>query len=226
MNNLNNYTNLINEHSLEFESYFKTLVSFNEKVNLTAIVKREEVYIKHFLDSILGINELKTGSRVIDVGTGAGFPGLPIKIVRPDIDLTLLDSLNKRIVFLDEITAKLNIKTTNIHARAEEYIGKNRECFDVALSRAVASMNTLAEYLLPYVKVGGIMLAYKSTNVETELTESKIAISKLGGKLDKILNFTLPNNMGERKIVVIKKIKPTPIQYPRQQNKPKTHPLK
>lgn len=219
------YIEKINDNKACFDIYYQTLISYNESVNLTAITDYEEVYSKHFLDSILGIDEIKYKSSVVDVGTGAGFPGLPIKIVRPDIKLTLVDSLNKRINFLDELTHKLNIKTTNVHARAEDFCKNNRETFDVAVARAVAKLNTLSEYLLPLVKVGGIILAYKGSNIEEEIEEAKNAIKILGGRIEKIVHFSLPNNMGERNLVIIKKIKCTPKIYPRNRNLAKLHPL-
>ena len=171
MKKIEKYYNLINEHLSEFEKYYNSLISFNEKVNLTAITDKEDVFIKHFLDSILSIEEIKENSNVIDIGAGAGFPSLPIKIVRPDIKLTMLDSLNKRINFLNQICSELNIESTNAHARAEDYIKNNREKFDIALARAVARLNTLVEYLLPYVKIGGLVLAYKGSNYLEELCE-------------------------------------------------------
>ncbi len=242
------------ENSSKFETYFENLIKYNRKINLTAITEKREVFIKHFLDSVLPIDEIKPNASVVDVGTGAGFPGLPIKMLRQDISLTLVDSLNKRIGFLSDLLAKLNIKTNIIaenleknknftqktsimteidsktvnlvHARAEDFCLNNRESFDVAVARAVAKLNTLLEYLLPLVKVGGIVLAYKGSNYETELNESRKAIEILGGAYEKALSFTLPDDMGERNIIVIKKIKPTPKNFPRAQNKPKTDPIK
>ena len=225
MKNIEHYTQIIENNKEKFDIYYQNLVSYNEKVNLTAITERDEVFVKHFLDSILPIDEIKQNSTVVDVGTGAGFPSLPIKIVRPDISLTMVDSLNKRINFLNELTSKLNINSNNIHSRAEEFASNNREKFDVAVARAVARLNTLLEYLLPLVKIGGIVLAYKGSNFKEELDESKNAINLLGGKFLKTLHFDLPNNAGERNIIVIQKIKQTPTQYPRSQNKPKTNPI-
>lgn len=222
---INNQINLINKYNNIFETYFEELVSYNEKVNLTAITEKNQVFAKHFLDSILPIDEIKQNASLIDVGTGAGFPSLPIKIVRPDIDLTMVDSLNKRINFLNELTQKLNITTKNIHARAEDFALKNRDKYDVAVARAVARLNTLIEYLLPVVKIGGIVLAYKATNCEEEISEAKNAIKILGGEYVKTLHYVLPNNQGERNIVVIRKIKETPKQYPRSKNLPKLKPI-
>lgn len=219
------YQNLIEDKKEVFETYFNTLVSYNDKVNLTAILDRYDAYTKHFLDSILSIDAIPINSTVVDVGAGAGFPGLPIKIVRPDLDVTMVDSLNKRVTFLNYITEKLQIKTTNVHARAEEFARNNREKFDVAVARAVAKLNTLLEYLMPLIKVGGRIIAYKGSNFKEELIEAKTAIETLGGKFLKTLNFKLPNNYGERNLIIIEKVKPTPSIYPRGQNKPKTNPI-
>ena len=225
MKKIEKYYNLINEHLGEFEKYYNLLISFNEKVNLTAITDKEDVFIKHFLDSILSIEEIKENSHVIDIGAGAGFPSLPIKIVRPDINLTMLDSLNKRVNFLNQICTELNIESTNVHARAEDYVKNHREKFDIALARAVARLNTLVEYLLPYVKIGGLVLAYKGSNYLEELSEAKKAIELLGGKYLKTISFNLPENKGERNIIIIEKIKPTTKLYPREKNLPKIKPI-
>ena len=166
MKNIENYINLIEKNKNYFDIYYQNLISYNEKVNLTSIIDKNEVFIKHFLDSILSVDEIQQNARLIDVGAGAGFPSLPIKIVRPDIDITMLDSLNKRITFLNYICEKLNIKSTNIHMRAEDFAKTNREKFDVGVARAVAKLNTLAEYILPLLKVGGIMIAYKGSNID------------------------------------------------------------
>ena len=222
---INSQINLINEHKDVFERYFEKLVSYNQKVNLTAITEKSQVFTKHFLDSILPVDAIPFDASVVDVGTGAGFPSLPLKIVRPDIKLTMVDSLNKRINFLNELTDELKIKTENVHMRAEDFAAKNREKFDVAVARAVAKLNTLLEYLLPLVKVGGFVLAYKGNNCEDEILESKYAMEILGGEHKKTLNFKLPNEQGERNVIIIKKIKPTPTKFPRGRNLPKLEPL-
>lgn len=222
---INNQINLIKNNEKTFQKYFEKLVSYNEKVNLTAITEREQVFNKHFLDSILPVYEIKQNSKIVDVGTGAGFPSLPIKIVRPDVNLTMVDSLNKRINFLNELTQELKIESTNIHARAEDFAKTSREKFDVAVARAVAKLNTLLEYLLPLVKIGGIVLAFKGSNFKEEIDEAKNAMTVLGGKYVKTLHFDLPNNEGERNIIVVKKIKSTPKQYPRDKNLPKLKPI-
>lgn len=223
--NIEKRKKLIKNNENIFNLYFEKLVSYNEKVNLTAITEKTKVFDKHFLDSILPVDIIKQNANMVDVGTGAGFPSLPLKIVRPDINLTMVDSLNKRINFLQELTTELGIETTNIHARAEDFALNNREKFDIAVARAVAKLNTLLEYLLPLVKVGGMVLAYKGSNVQEEIEDAKNAITILGGKVKQILHFDLPDNQGERNIVVIEKIKATPKQYPRGKNLPKTNPI-
>ena len=223
--NIEKQKKLIKNNENIFNLYFEKLVSYNEKVNLTAITEKNQVFDKHFLDSILPVDIIKQNANMVDVGTGAGFPSLPLKIVRPDINLTMVDSLNKRINFLQELTTELGIETTNIHARAEDFALNNREKFDIAVARAVAKLNTLLEYLLPLVKVGGTVLAYKGSNIQEEIEDAKNAITILGGKVKQILHFDLPNNQGERNIVVIEKIKATPKQYPRGKNLPKTNPI-
>ena len=223
--NLPYYQNLMEKHQTEFETYFEELVSYNEKVNLTNIVEKYDVFTKHFLDSLLPIVEIPENASVVDVGTGAGFPGLPLKIVREDIELTLVDSLNKRIAFLNMICDKLKIKSNNVHSRAEDFAKTNREKFDIATARAVAKLNTLLEYLLPLVKIGGHVIAYKGSNYQEELNDAKNAIEILGGEIVKTLPFSLPNETGERNIIIIKKIKPTPIEYPRGRNLPKSNPI-
>lgn len=223
---MQNFMAQITNKRNKFDIYYQALVSYNEKVNLTAITEKNEVYTKHFLDSILGVNEIPKNATVVDVGTGAGFPGLPLKIVRPDINLTLVDSLYKRVNFLNLLCEKLNIESTNLHSRAEEFAKKNFEKFDVAVARAVAKLNTLLEYLLPLIKVGGIVVAYKGSNSLEELNEAQKALEVLGGEFVKTLSFNLPNQTGERNILIIKKIKHTPKQYPRERNLPKLKPLK
>lgn len=212
-------------NSSKFDLYYKELTAYNDKVNLTAITGKYDVFTKHFLDSILPIDDIPINAKLVDIGAGAGFPSLPLKIVRPDIDLTMVDSLNKRTTFLNYICEKLNIKSNNVHARAEEFAIKNREYFDVAVARAVAKLNTLVEYLLPLVKIGGKVIAYKGSNFKEELAEAENAIGVLGGAVEKIINFTLPNDFGERNIIIIKKINSTPPKYPRSRNLPKTNPI-
>lgn len=213
------------QQNKQFSAYFEFLIEYNKNVNLTAITGEKEVCIKHFYDSLLGVEFIEENAKVVDIGTGAGFPGVPIKIARPDIKLTLVDSLNKRVEFLKLLTNKIDLDGECVHSRAEDFATKNREQYDVAVSRAVASLNTLCEYALPLVKVGGIFLAYKGANIDEELNLSKNAISILGGVVEKIKKIKLPENMGERNIIIIKKIKNTPQKYPRNKNLPKLKPI-
>ena len=249
----------------KFEIYFNDLIDYNQKVNLTAITEKEEVYIKHFYDSCLANQLIPQNAKVIDVGTGAGFPGLPLKIVRnefttvgkynmplikkQEIDLDEIDLWNytktklqdednkhKTIHFftydwlfenVNQLKQKLNLNYSTYHSRAEDFCNNktNREKFDVCVSRAVAKLNTLAEYCLPLVSIGGMFIAYKSGEIENEVNESLNAIKILGGEIKEIKKISLPNNMGERTLIIIKKIKNTPNKYPRNKNLPKLKPL-
>ena len=209
----------------KFVKYYDFLIEENKKFNLTAITDFEQVILKHFIDSVLPINEIKHNAKIVDVGTGAGFPGIPIKILRDDVDILLVDSLEKRIKFLNELIKLLSLKKIKtLHSRAED-IGNNRETFDVSLSRAVAKVNTLSEYLIPYVKVGGKIIMYKGKNSEEELTEGENAINILGGELEDIKKYYLPEIESERNVIIIKKIKHTNKKYPRNKNLPKLKPL-
>ena len=209
----------------QFEDYKNFLLSENEKYNLTAIVEEREIVVKHFIDSCLPYKEIAAGSKVIDVGTGAGFPGIPLKILNNDLKLTLVDSLQKRVNFLEALTKILDLKEVKcVHARAEDYAKEGREKFDFAISRAVAAMPSLCEYLIPFVKIGGRVLMYKGQKGEEELAISNKAISTLGGQFEKTLNYNLLDN-GARLIYIIKKIRPTDKKYPRGKNLPKTKPI-
>lgn len=221
------YNIKLNEVQLsQFETYLNFLIEENQKYNLTAITEPKEVIIKHFIDSVLPEKEIPKNSSVIDVGTGAGFPGVPLKILRSDLKLTLLDSLQKRINFLNSLLEKLNIKdVVTVHSRAEDYVSQKREKYDISLSRAVASIPTLAEYLIPYVKVGGFAIMYKGSKVEEEINLGSKAISELGGKIEKVNHYTLSEVESERNIVFIKKVHPTNKKYPRGKNLPKTKPI-
>lgn len=194
------------------------LLEWNEKINLTAITEPEDIILKHFVDSITIKKYIKSENKVLDMGTGAGFPGIPLKIISSDTYFTLVDSLNKRIIFLNEVCDKLKLdKIENIHSRAEE-LAKNkkyREQYDVVTSRAVARLASLVEYMLPFVKVGGRCICMKGSNVDEELIEAKKAINVLGGEIEKVDKFLLPNSDIERNIVIIKKIKNTSCKYPR-----------
>lgn len=219
------HIDLNNTQAEQFLEYYQFLISENKKYNLTAITEFDEVLVKHFVDSILPCNLIPKGASVADIGTGAGFPGVPLKIIRPDIKLTLIDSLQKRINFLSQLLDILDINNVKLyHSRAED-IGDKREKYDVALSRAVAKVPTLCEYLLPYVKVGGMAFMYKANGVEEELDSGKKAIKTFGGQIKEILHFRLNEVESERNIIVIKKIKLTPLKYPRGKNLPKTSPI-
>lgn len=215
----------------QFNQYYEILVEWNEFMNLTGITEYDEVLLKHFVDSlVLDPNKLINSDKIklIDVGTGAGFPGLPIKIAFPNVNVVLLDSLNKRIKFLDEVITKLGLKNIKtIHSRAEDG-GRNkelREQFDIAISRAVANLSSLAEYNLPYVKVGGYFVAMKSGEIDEEAKKAEKAIKLLGGELEKISKFRLPNTDIDRSLVFIKKVKTTSKKYPRKAGLPTKEPL-
>ena len=219
---------LNDEQVSQFKTYGEFLVEYNEKVNLTRITDPLEIIEKHFVDSIapLTMVEIPKEAKIIDVGTGAGFPGVPMKVFRTDLNLTLLDSLMKRLNFLQELCAKLNVKSEYVHTRAEVGgIDPNlREKYDVATSRAVAKLSVLCEYCLPYVKVGGMLVALKGPDMAEELNDAKNAIALLGGGEPVVTEYTLPNGDG-RTLVLIKKERPTPKKYPRQRVKLNDKPL-
>ena len=208
--------------------YYELLIEWNEKINLTALTEPEDVALKHFIDSLLLLQycEIKKDARIIDVGTGAGFPGMVLKIARPDLRLTLLDSLQKRLVFLDAVCRELDIPDVAlVHSRAEDGSRTElRDSFDIAVSRAVASLNTLCEYDMPYVKVGGRFIAMKGKDAAQELTDAQNAISTLGGKLAEKQDFIL-GNAGERCIIQITKTALTPDRFPRKSKQIKNKPL-
>lgn len=212
----------------KFFEYMNLLIEWNEKINLTAIIKQEDIVLKHFIDSMTVYKYIGSKDNMIDVGTGAGFPGIPIAILKKDVTVTLLDSLNKRVNFLNEVCNQIKIENVNtIHGRAED-IGQNiniREKYDIAVSRAVANLTTLVEYLLPLVKVGGKCICMKGPAIEEELRNSNFAIKELGGKIEKVENFILPNSDIERTILVIKKVKSTPKKYPRKAGIPAKLPI-
>ena len=221
--------NLNDEQLKKFSVYMDFLLEYNSHTNLTTIIDPNEIMIKHFLDSFV-LNkfvEIPKNAKIIDVGTGAGFPGVPMKIFREDINLTLVDSLNKRIKFLNLLMEKTNLKAEIIHCRAEElsHNNKYREKYDFAVSRAVAPLNVLCEYCLPYIKVGGFFIALKGSNVDEEIQNSQQAIKNLGGIIKKIEAFELPENKGFRNILIIKKIKEISKKYPRSNAKISKSPL-
>ena len=211
-----------------FQAYLELLLEWNEKMNLTAITDPAEVAEKHFLDSLtlLTCCKIKEGAKVIDVGTGAGFPGIPLKILRPDIQLTLLDGLNKRLTFLGEVCSALGIKADRIHKRAEEagLDKKMRESYDIAAARAVAPLNILSEYCLPLVKMKGFFLAMKGPGAQEELEQAEHALDVLGGTDRKIFSLSLPT-AGERNIIAVQKKAFTPREYPRHGGTITKHPL-
>lgn len=213
----------------QFYTYMNLLLEWNEKINLTAITEPEEVILKHFVDSLTISAYIKKGSKLVDMGTGAGFPGIPLKILRDDIEITLVDSLNKRINFLNEVIKELELREiSTVHARAEEF-GQNkkyREKFDIATSRAVANLSTLSEYLVPLVKLEGKIICMKGSEVKEEVENAKNAIKILGGKIEKEESFNLPNSDMKRNLVIIKKIKNTPAKYPRKPGTPAKEPIK
>jgi len=236
--NISYFENLLSDINLsltdkqkdQFVQYYHMLVEKNKVMNLTAITEWNEVVLKHFIDSLTlsGYVELNA-QKVIDLGTGAGFPGIPLKIAFPNLKITLADSLNKRIKFLNEVIEELGLENIEaVHGRAED-LGRNpeyREQFDLCVSRAVANLSTLSEYCMPMVSLGGQFIPYKSGNVEEELNASKGAIFKLGGKVARVEKFELPESDIERTFVVIDKNSKTAKAYPRLAGKPSKDPLK
>ncbi len=214
---------LSSEQLDQFETYYAMLADWNTRVNLTAITEPEDVAKKHFLDSLAAAPYLKANAAVADVGTGAGFPGLPLLILRPDLKLTLIDSLQKRLVFLEAVLKELKLSAELVHARAED-AGQNpryREKFDAALTRAVSALPVLCELTLPLVKVGGVSIAYKGDSAE-ELSASKNALSVLHATAERVV---IPADYGARELVILTKTGTTPKQYPRKAGTPAKNPL-
>lgn len=219
---------LSEEQQSQFYSYMQLLLEWNEKINLTAITKPEEVLTKHFIDSLSIATYIKENDNVLDIGTGAGFPGIPLKIALPQNNFTLLDSLNKRINFLNVVIEELKLGNIQaIHGRAEEFnkMPGKRENYDIVTSRAVAKLNVLLEYMLPFTKIGGKCICMKSADIDEELEEAKKAIEILGGDIEKIDTITLENTDIQRKLVIIKKVKETPKKYPRKAGMPAKEPI-
>lgn len=225
-NKFNEFDIELSEKQLQqFEHYYNLLIEWNNKFNLTAITEIDAVIEKHFIDSILPLKNLKN-QKIIDIGAGAGFPSIPLKIMNPDIELVMVDSVNKKITFLQAIIEVLGLKNARaIHSRVED-LGLNpnfREKYDIVVARAVAGLNTLCEYTLPFVRLGGKFVAYKSIEVENELENAKKAIQILGGNLKSVEKFEIGENT--RAIVTITKSTKTPPKYPRGKNKPRLEPI-
>lgn len=211
-----------------FYKYYQILIEYNQKVNLTAITEQEEVYLKHFYDCLTILTEynLDLDATLCDVGAGAGFPSVPLKIMRPDLKVTIVDSLGKRIDFLKYLFKELGLTNIDaVHARAEEFVINSRESFDYVTARAVARLNVLSELCIPLVKLDGEFLAMKAATAKDEIDESKQAVLALGCKLSKVIDLELPEDGGERHIIVYKKVRNTPQKYPRQFSKIKKNPL-
>lgn len=211
----------------KFYEYMNLLIEWNEKINLTAIIEPTQIIEKHFIDCLSAKYFLEDKMDVIDVGTGAGFPGIPLSIVS-HCNFTLLDSLNKRINFLNEVIKNIELDNVKcIHGRAEDFakIKTNREKYDIAISRAVAPMNVLLEYLLPFVKVGGSCICMKGPKAEEEIKEASNALKILGGEIEEVREFKLGNEEFSRKIVKVRKVRPTPMKYPRKAGTPTKEPL-
>ncbi|MCD9024849.1 16S rRNA (guanine(527)-N(7))-methyltransferase RsmG [Cohnella silvisoli] len=214
----------------QFESYYSLLIEWNEKINLTGITERDAVYEKHFYDSltIAGVIPLDKQSSLADIGSGAGFPSIPLAIVFPHLQITIIDALAKRIKFLGEVTSKLGLtKILCLHSRAEDAARKreHRDCYDVVTARAVARLSVLNEFCLPFVRTGGLFIAMKGTDISAELDESRYSAAKLNGKIQDVKRLTLPSEGAERHLVICMKESPTPAAYPRKAGIPIKSPL-
>jgi len=212
-----------------FEKYYDYLIAENHKYNLTAITEREEVFVKHFEDSITAVDLIPNGANVLDVGAGAGFPSVPLKIMRDDIIVTMLDGVGKKVDFLNRLSKLLSLNGIEaIHTRVEDFVSSgSRLKYDVVVARAVASLNTLAEYALPFVKTGGVFIAYKASGIDDEIKNAQNALDILGGKITQIKPVVLQckGEQISRNLVAITKIAETPSKYPRKGNKPRLQPL-
>lgn len=213
----------------KFYKYMNMLIEWNKKINLTAIVEPKEIILKHFIDSLAILKYTENIKTFIDIGSGAGFPGIPVKIMNEKLEVTLLDSLNKRINFLNEVIKELKLKNIKtIHSRIEDY-GRNklnRESYDIVTARAVANLSTLSEYMLPLTKVGGESICMKGPDIEQEIDKGNKAIELLGGKIKNIEKLELPKSRDKRTIIQISKIKKTPLKYPRKAGTPAKEPIK
>lgn len=208
----------------KFEKFYNMLILENEKYNLTAITEEDDVIIKHFLDSVLPIARIPENVRILDIGSGAGFPAVPLAILRDDLNITALDGVNKKVNFINMVGRAIGLKNLSVvHFRAEDYAKENRESFDCVVSRAVAGLPTLLEYCLPFVKENGLVMCYKGSSLNEELESSDKALRELGGKVDEVLNFDLYGM--ERNILLVRKVGKTPLKYPRNQNKPRLSPI-
>lgn len=227
MNSEQSLNKILSEYAEEFKVYKEYLLSCNEKYNLTAICDEKGILYKHFLDSILPESEFLNGANVVEIGSGAGFPSLPLKIIRRDLRFTLIESTGKKCNFLNGVVDKLGfngVKVLNMRAEDAGSLPDYREKFDFCVARAVARLNTLCEYCLPFVKVGGKFIAYKG-EADGELKESLNAIKLLGGELEKTESYELPEDCGKRTVILIKKVCATPLKYPRGQGKERKNPL-
>lgn len=217
-----------NKKEEQFYKYMELLLEWNEKINLTAITEPNDIILKHFIDSITINKYIEQSNFIMDIGTGAGFPGIPLKIMNQNKKITLVDSLNKRINFLNEVCKEISLENIQcIHARAEELANdlKYRENFETVVSRAVARLNVLIEYMLPFVKKGGLCICMKGPNIDGELEEAKNAIKVLGGKIKSVESFFLPDSDIERNVIIIEKVTETPKKYPRKAGLPSKQPI-
>ena len=221
--------NITEKQILKFYEYMNLLLEWNEKINLTAITEQNEIILKHFVDCLTIQKYIENNNNIVDIGTGAGFPGIPLAIMNNKNKFVLVDSLNKRINFLNDVKEKLELENVDaIHARAEEFCQNKmyREKFDIAVSRAVANLSVLAEYLLPAIKVGGKVICMKGSKIDEELNDAKFALKELGGNVILREEFCLPGTDMKRNIIIVKKIKETPKKYPRKSGLPAKQPLK
>lgn len=221
--------NITEKQILKFYEYMNLLLEWNEKINLTAITEQNEIILKHFVDCLTIQKYIENNNNIVDIGTGAGFPGIPLAIMNNKNKFVLVDSLNKRINFLNDVKEKLELENVDaIHARAEEFCQNKmyREKFDIAVSRAVANLSVLAEYLLPAIKVGGKVICMKGSKIDEELNDAKFALKELGGNVILREEFCLQGTDMKRNIIIVKKIKETPKKYPRKSGLPAKQPLK